>query len=204
MDRTVIGLSGVAGSGKDLFFKLLSKKLNIRRFALADALKREASTWTYKQYGIDALNCNREEKERIRPFLVEHGIQKRKASKGKHWVNLLDRDIKGFLLNAMTDDIPVVTDIRYQEYEGDEVDWLTKDLQGILVHISQFTVERASGKKEFLAPANEEEARMDPVLKNLCDYRVTWPRAGDDLTQSDILNQHVDKFVEWYEDRRNI
>ena len=70
MKRTVIGLSGVAGVGKDLFFQLLSKKINVRRFALADALKREASIWTYKQYGIDALNCSREEKEVIRRFLV--------------------------------------------------------------------------------------------------------------------------------------
>lgn len=201
MDRTVIGLSGVAGAGKDLFFKLLSKKLNIRRFALADALKREAGMWTYKQYGIDPLNCTREEKEAIRPFLVQHGTQKRRTSKGKYWVNLLDKDIKGFLLNAVTSDVPVITDIRYQEYEGDEVDWLKNDLKGMLVHISQFTTQRSSGTKEYLRPINEEEERMEPILKDLCDYRIAWPRVEDHLIQSPILNQHVDKFIEWYESR---
>ena len=204
MKRTVIGLSGVAGVGKDLFFQLLSKKINVRRFALADALKREASIWTYKQYGIDALNCSREEKEVIRPFLVEHGTQKRKMSEGRHWIDILDRDIKGFLLNAQTEDVPVVTDIRYQEYEGDEVDWLTKELQGVLVHISQFEIDRATGEKIWKPPANEEERKMDPLLNGLSEYRIRWPKVDEDLIKSEILNQHVDKFVKYYEDIRDI
>ena len=204
MKRTVIGLSGVAGVGKDLFFQLLSKKINVRRFALADALKREASIWTYKQYGIDALNCSREEKEVIRPFLVEHGTQKRKMSEGRHWIDILDRDIKGFLLNAQTEDVPVVTDIRYQEYEGDEVDWLTKELQGVLVHISQFEIDRATGEKIWKQPANEEERKMDPLLNGLSEYRIRWPKVDEDLIKSEILNQHVDKFVKYYEDIRDI
>jgi len=199
MERTVIGLSGVAGAGKDLFFDLLSRKLNVRRFALADALKREASMWTYRQYGIDALKCSREEKEIIRPFLVQHGTQKRKMSKGRHWIDLIDKDIRGFLLNAVTEDVPVVTDIRYQEYEGDEVDWLTKELDGMLVHISQFEVERATGKRTYHKPANSEEEKMDPILEELADYRVKWPRVEDKETRHEILNQHVDKFINYYE-----
>ena len=199
MDRTVIGLSGVAGAGKDLFFKLLSKKMTVRRFALADALKREASMWTYKQYGIDALNCSREEKETIRPFLVQHGTQKRKMSKGRYWIDILDRDIKGFLLNAVTEDVPVITDIRYQEYEGDEVDWVTKELDGLLVHISQFEVKRSVGCKTFKTPANEEEAKMDPIIKELADYRISWPKVDDEAIREEVLNQYVNRFINFYE-----
>ncbi|MBC8395243.1 MAG: hypothetical protein H8E05_00980 [Bacteroidetes bacterium] len=199
MKRTVIGLSGVAGAGKDLFFSLLSGKLNVRRFALADALKREASTWTQKQYGIDALKCSRKEKEMIRPFLVQHGTQKRKMSKGRYWIDSIDKNIKGFLLNAETKDIPVVTDIRYQEYERDEVVWLTEELDGMLVHISQFEVERATGKRTYHKPANSEEEKMDPILEELADYRVKWPRVEDKEVRHEILNQHVDKFISFYE-----
>ena len=204
MKRTVIGLSGVAGCGKDLFFKLLSKRLPVRRFALADELKIEASKWTKEQYGIDAVNCSREEKEVVRPFLVSHGTQKRKLSNGRHWINKLDFKIKGFLLNAVTEDIPVVTDIRYQEYEGDEVDWLTKELQGVLVHISQFKINRETGQKKWRGPINQEEEKMDPLLNGLSEYRVRWPRVDEDLIKSEVLNQHVDKFVEYYEDARDI
>lgn len=199
MDRTVIGLSGVAGAGKDLFFKLLSKKMNVRRFALADALKREASMWTYKQYGIDALNCSREEKETIRPFLVQHGIQKRKMSKGRHWIDILDKEIKGFLLNAVTEDIPVITDIRYQEYKGDEVDWITKELDGFLVHISQFETKRSVGYKTFKNPANEEEAKMDPIVRELADYRISWPKVDEEAIKEEVLNQYVNRFINFYE-----
>ena len=40
-NNTVIGVSGLAGSGKDTFFKILSKKRKFKRYALADELKME-------------------------------------------------------------------------------------------------------------------------------------------------------------------
>ena len=61
----VIGLSGVAGSGKDTFYELLDEQINCKRVSLADSLKREVSGWTLKHYGIDALTCSREDKEKI-------------------------------------------------------------------------------------------------------------------------------------------
>ena len=98
----------------------------------------------------------------------------------------------------------MVTDIRYQEYEADEVDWLTKELQGVLVHISQFKISRATGNKEWRQPINEEEKKMDPLLRDLSEYRVRWPRVDEDLIQSEILNEYVDKFVKYYEAARDI
>ena len=41
MKTKIVGISGLAGSGKDLFFDSLSKKINAKRFALADELKSE-------------------------------------------------------------------------------------------------------------------------------------------------------------------
>ena len=198
MNRTVIGLGGVAGAGKDLFFSLLSKKLPVRRFALADELKRETTRLCMEAYGVDPTNCTREDKEKIRPFLVDYGTQKRNNSNGRHWVDKLSSQIKGFLLNAVTEDIPVVTDIRYQEYDNDEVYWVKEEMGGVLVHISQFEIHRATGEKNFLQPANSEEERMDPIVKSLADYEVTWPRVKEDIGRSAVLNQHVNDFVEWY------
>ena len=54
----VIGLAGVAGSGKDTFYSILSSKINAKRFSLADKLK-EVKPWCWKHYGIDPLNCHR-------------------------------------------------------------------------------------------------------------------------------------------------
>ena len=131
----VIGLSGVAGAGKDLFFSLLSEKLNCQKFSLADALKNEVGLFSYPQYGIDPLDCTREEKNTIRPLLVLHGTFKRDQSEGRHWIEQLNKKI---LLNVLNDSIVVITDIRYDDYPKDEVFWLKEELGGVLVHISLY------------------------------------------------------------------
>jgi hypothetical protein len=204
MERTVIGLSGVAGAGKDLFFNLLSKKLPVRRFALADKLKNECANWCYTHYDIDPLECSREDKDKIREFLVFHGTSKRKLSNGRHWIDKLDFDVKGFLINAQTEDTPVITDIRYQEYETDEVHWLKNELNGVLVHITQYTTPTHGWECEQyeLPPVNEEEKRMNPILKENADFLVKWQKIKhDNPLDNDYLNNEVDKFVSWYNEK---
>ena len=213
MSRMVIGLSGVAGAGKDLFFNLLSKKMPVRRFALADKLKWETAPWCYGEYDIEPMDCTREEKEQIREFLVFHGTFKRRLSKGQYWINKLAPDIKGFLLNAQTEDVPVITDIRYQEYENDEVTWVKDELNGVLVHISQYEWRTVSDKpnwpntkigKVFLEPANDAEKRNDPILRENADFLVKWEKINsDNPLDNDYLNEEIDKFVSWYHDKRN-
>ena len=41
MKNKIIGIAGVAGAGKDLFYELLSAKTKCRRFSLGDELKKE-------------------------------------------------------------------------------------------------------------------------------------------------------------------
>lgn len=195
-----IGISGVAGSGKDLFFNLLSKKLKVRRFALADQLKQECSQWCINQYGIDPTDCTREEKEKIREFLVFHGVFKRKMSNGRHWIERLSYSLRSFLLNAQSEDTPVVTDIRYQEYEKDEVSWLKKELNGALVHISQY--QNKDGKRAWKQPVNDEEVRQDPILKNHADFCIEWEKIKcDNPLESEYLNGKVEGFIQWYNDK---
>ena len=84
-----IGLSGVAGSGKntvcDIIIKLLDRlNLPYKELSIAKNLKRELSDPCKKLYGIDSSNCSREEKDLIRPFLVAHGQIKRKLAKS-YW-----------------------------------------------------------------------------------------------------------------------
>jgi hypothetical protein len=206
--RTPIGVSGVAAAGKDLFFKILSQKLPVRRFALADKLKDECAAWCYTHYDIDPLACSREDKNKIREFLVFHGTSKRKISKGRYWIDKLDPDIKSFLLNAQTDDIPVVTDIRYSEYPNDEVSWIRDELNGVVVHISQYENKEVSSKREwpkkeikpvFREPVNFEEARQDPILRQQADFLLKWEKIKDDNpAESEYLNKKVEEFVEWY------
>lgn len=203
--KRAIGLTGVAGAGKDLFFKLISKRLPVRRFALADLLKVDVQTWCIDRYGIDPTDCDREAKEKIREFLVFHGTFQRKKSKGQFWIDKLDHQIKSFLTNAITDGVPgvpCVTDIRYQEYERDEVTWLKNDLNGVLVHISQRTIPtgvRFAGETAVRPPANREEAKHDPILRGMADYSLCWPRVTSEALEEDgTLNSEAEKFVNWY------
>ena len=55
----IIGISGVAGAGKDLFFKLLSQKIKCKRFSLGDELKEEIKPYCLAHFGIDPTNCSR-------------------------------------------------------------------------------------------------------------------------------------------------
>ena len=53
----MIGISGIAASGKDLFCRLLLKEIKGQRIALADQLKEEVKPYIISKYGIsDFLN----------------------------------------------------------------------------------------------------------------------------------------------------
>ena len=173
-NKNIIGLGGVAGAGKDLFFTLLSQKLNVKRFSLADELKQETRPWCIKHYGIDSVSCPRREKEAIRPFLVFHGSQKRSRTNGRYWIDKLNEKIK----NDNSKNI-VVTDIRYDDYEKDEVHWLKEELGGKLIHLRQYEQIPDSNEgaliRRYKEPINDEEARNDPKLREKADHKVDWP-----------------------------
>ena len=187
----IIGLSGVAGVGKDTFYSLLSERVPCVRFALADVLKEEVNLWCKKHYFIDPSSCSREDKEIIRPLLVTHGVIKRKQTEGRYWIEKLEQKLhhsnsRGFV---------IITDIRYDEYENDEVSWLKKEMNGLLVHISQFKKTDDSLTNEFKAPANAEEERNNPRLIEKSDYKLEW----ETVTESHIheLSTHIDNFMIW-------
>ena len=78
-----IGISGVAGCGKntlsEIIIKLLKRlELPYRELSIANNLKKELSIASRELYGIDSSNCTREEKDIIRPMLVAHGCISRK------------------------------------------------------------------------------------------------------------------------------
>jgi hypothetical protein len=204
----VIGLSGLAGTGKDLFCQLLIKALSSRgysaakRYALADELKAETRQFMIDAYGIDIQTCPREQKDLIRPFLVAHGGIRRAMSQGTHWTNRLSE-----ILDKERPRIAIVTDVRYDQYPEDELFWLKKKLNGVFVHISMFWFEEVEGKfgdnpvkvQRFVQPPNDHEAENDPLLQKQADYRIVWEKTKG-VTQEEInekLMPHVFEFVDF-------
>ena len=197
----IIGVSGVAGAGKDLFVQTCMDELyklgkTSKKFALASSLKCEVRDWCLEHYGIDSVNCAREDKEKIRDFLVAHGTTKRHATEGRHWVEQLNPEIKK---HENLYDYLFVSDLRYADYPKDETHWLQEEKGGKLVHILQYTVEPRlnSNTKVFRKPANKEEERNEPELQRRADYNLEWEFNQDFINKDKYISSKVVKFIEW-------
>ena len=73
-----------------------------------------------------------------------------------------------------------------------------------MVHISQYhTPEHGwAVEKHGLMPANDEEKRNDPILWNNADYLLKWRKIKcDNLEENEYLNQKVEEFAVWYNEK---
>ena len=184
-----IGISGVAGCGKntlsEIIIKLLQRlELPYRELSIAKNLKQEISWVSRELYGINSSNCTREEKDTIRPLLVAHGEIKRKLSNGTYWTSLLNKELAPEKIN-------IITDIRFNEYEKDEVYWLKNEINGVLIHLSRY--DKVNGGKAYYPPANEAERRNEPLLKEEADFLLKWKTEKDPTKK---INS-VDKLLKW-------
>jgi len=200
----MIGISGIAGAGKDLFCKLLLKEIQGTRIALADPLKEETRGFILQKYAIDILNCSLEEKNKVRNLLVFYGGIKRYETKGEYWTNKAQKKAdacKG---------VPVVTDIRYAEYENDEVQWLKGKNKGVLIHLRKYceieTMDNEQVRRIYFDPPNEDERRNDPKLIEKADYSIEWPHIEDAKTEEikKELTPYAKEFAEWYKKKKDI
>ena len=190
-NKTIIGLSGLAGSGKDLFCEVLcDKRPEFKRKSLADKLKLDLRQRILDEEGIDVLDCSREEKDKVRSRLVEYAKGKRESTDGRYWINQLFTEV-----NA--EESPIcITDIRYDDYNHDEAHWLMEELDGVLIHIERYNTARDS--RRFIEAPNEEERRNDPRLKRKAMYNIQWPSfEGDHQRVKRQAGGFVDEFLVW-------
>jgi len=172
----LIGVSGLARSGKDLFTTvaqdiLKEQGLKAERYALAYELKNDLKQLIYKKTGIDVFTENTGEKTIIRPLLVAYGDVMRKISEGKYWTQKMEQRI-----GKSKADVIFITDIRYDFYVEDECSWLQYKQCGKLVHITRFKYDTSSKRKKKIydVPPNEHEAINNPKVKNRADYSFEW------------------------------
>lgn len=190
----MIGLTGVARSGKDTFYSILnkylkSKSLNSERLAFADNLKKEMSLFVKEKFKIDLTKCSNEEKEMIRPLMVAYGKCRRTQTEGKYWTSLLDEKVKEFQKSNI---IPIITDVRYIEYKEDEYSWL-KNNNGILIHIC-----RKLDDGSLVPPANIEEKANDNKLRAVADFCICWETCQDTNFLYELMEKNLEKIYELY------
>lgn len=185
-NRLIIGIAGVGRSGKDTLALALNRVLrsndtwaNPLKFSIAGELKLQLQNFILEQFGIDILSdeCEESDKELVRGLMVEWGLIHRKRTEGRYLIELLQKDIEEEykIFDAGTTKlIPIITDIRYDEYENDEVDWLQKELGGKLIHVKRKLGESEMGEPIFYPPKNDQEALNDPKLQEKADYHIEW------------------------------
>jgi hypothetical protein len=186
----LIGIGCVALTGKDTFYKLFSSILkdygiSCERVALADNLKSEVDRFCKEKYGISAFTKDPKEKEIIRDCFVSHGKIMRKLSHGKYWTSLVQPIVDNYKNEGK---LVICTDIRFAEFECDEINWLKEKNKGIYIHINRFG---ANGEK-FL-PINQEEEKNEKILKNKADFTLNWTTSDDqDYLKDTIILQLKD------------
>ena len=196
-----IGIAGLAGSGKDTFFKYLSSTLQksafrVKRYSFGDELKTEIKDWCLENYGIDPNNCSIEEKDYIRDILIAHARIKRKQTNGKYWIDKTKQTIKNENLNL---DYICITDVRYNTSYEDEVAFI-KDNNGVVVYVSRFKYDE-DANKVYLRALNEEEEINDPMVKQSADYTVTIREVYRKEDVEEVLMEQVEEFIKWMEQR---
>lgn len=194
--KTIVGIAGLARSGKDLFTTVAQRILEDRglkteRFALAKELKMDLRPLLLERTQIDTFTERSDEKVIIRPLLVAYGAIMRTQSHGKYWTRKIEQKIEESDI-----DVAFITDIRYDEYPEDERYWLQDHMNGKLIHISKYTVDDSSGDRIYIAPPNADEARNNPLLKQKADVVIEWGDISEELgntpvTENGYINNHV-------------
>jgi hypothetical protein len=181
----LIGISGLAGDGKDSVCNILKKyfekntDFKFYQIALADELKQDCRKACLDMFGIDPVNCSREEKNKIRDFLVFYAKVMRSKTGGSHWATQAEKKIKNI---EPGNNIICISDIRYGQYQKDEVQWLKSKKQATLIHVKKYKiipVDNSSGGieliKSYSTPINQEEGIHCPVVEKMADIILEWP-----------------------------
>lgn len=197
-NKKVLGISGVARSGKDTFAAILTYKLqqagkSVKRVAFADPLKADVDTFLTKNLGVSAFTTIPEEKLLIRPMLVWYGDAQRRRTNGRYWIDLAKKTIE-----ETNYDYYIITDVRYDVYEKDELYFLKNEVNGVLCHISKYLT-MPNAEREFVSPANDHEVQNDPKIKSASHHKIEWEHIKcnlpEELLFDPTMNNHVDKFM---------
>lgn len=196
--KAIIGIAGLAGDGKDSVCKILENYFSHRtkslfcRVSLADALKKDCLSACSELYGINPVRCSREQKEKIRDLLVFYGKVMRNKTSGKHWTQQAEKTIKQ-ITHREKNSIFCVPDIRYAQFENDEVQWLKSFKNSHLIYIKKYTThpnpfsELDINKqiKKYSTPVNSQEAFHSPLVEKLADYVIEWHDCSPDKPEQD-------------------
>jgi hypothetical protein len=170
--KLLIGISGYARSGKDtlasiLKESLLSSGIKTKVFSFAFSLKNDINDFCNSKIGISSFTEVTELKNKIRPILIAYGQVQRNISNGTYWLNKLKPEIDNFFIDGGT--VAIVSDLRFKEYEFDEVDFIRSYKNNMII-----TVSRIMENGILNTAAHESESENLPRISRAADYELTW------------------------------
>jgi len=153
---------------------------SIRKSIAGDAVKADLKNLLLDKFSINSFTENSEQKEFMRPLLVEYGKMQRNRTKGRYFID-------GFIPESNV--VNILPDIRYVEYPEDEVYWLKNEVKGLLIFI----------KRQGIEDANDTEKVNNRIISNMADYILNWSTLDEkneqDLFQIDI---HAKRIIDDY------
>jgi len=157
----LIGISGLARSGKDSFYEMASELLesmNItsKRYAFADSLKEECDQLLTNNINISAFTSDDKEKQVIRPLLVTYGTEIRRKLNPNCWIEKIQSSVKE---DISLNKVVFITDVRFPN----EQEWVHK-LKGESVHVT----------REGIKPPNRDEEINNPILLEESLHNINW------------------------------
>jgi ABC-type dipeptide/oligopeptide/nickel transport system ATPase component len=180
----IIGIAGASRSGKDTLcrslIRILNEKYNIeaeRRSIAGDLIKKNLRSIIMNSVGIDSFTENTEEKELIRPLLVEYGKLMRNNTKGRYFVENFE---------IVKEKTLIIPDIRYAEYLKDEIHWIRNEVNGYLIFL----------ERENIKDANETEKINNKKLKILSNCCIRWGKLDEnDKSDRKIIDDYSIKIL---------
>jgi len=199
-NKTVIGISGFARSGKDTLASLLNSKLNERGFrskifSFATALKLDMESFLVDKFGISPFTNESDLKSKIRPLLIAYGNAQRDSSKGTYWFNRLKPEIDSFFEN--NGGVAIIPDLRFKQYEFDEFDFIKSYSSNFIVTVSRQLKDGSMNK----AAHSSEEGSFPFFVKN-SDHDLIWGTHSDKSLLEQEAKQCIDSIFNFLNSKK--
>jgi hypothetical protein len=196
MNTLILGITGQATAGKDTLYTLLQRKLSndyvVIRRSLADVIRKELNELSFfKNNKIDLFNVKGAEKEQYRQLMVEYATVCRAWTNGRYFIEKIKDQFE--IIPTSKKVIFCITDIRFAEYEKDEVYWIANELpNGKLVYVNRHTID-IDGNKKDLPFSNDQERKQDLALITHSDMFLDWPTTANEEELYKYVNPLITK-----------
>lgn len=150
----------------------------IRRSIAGDQVRSDLKSLVFNCFGIDINNTTIEEKTLIRDLMVHYGRTQRKLTNGRYFIDKFEP----------SEAIDIVPDIRYDEYEKDELFWIKNEVKGFLIFL----------ERDGIEPANIYEEENNKKIKENADLIIKWPTFTSEELNVEILKYAKDAICNWF------